>query len=223
MHRWLLVPLVLTTACTLGTDPDDGGQIGEESGARCEAVGSTPLAVDEESSLGFAPQALIDLAVGSTTSPLAWTDGTSTTLHEDVVVTGAMELVDYEVVDTGTGNGTATAMEMSLWCPDQVEIEVTLALSSDDGRLAESVETRIRAAEAGQVTAWMSLDQPQGTFDAWDFAPASNDYDDLRAWVDLTWDSAGPAGTVHGQGSGTDGDVAFAENLDIGSWGAESE
>ena len=47
MRRWLLVPLVLTTACTLGTDPNDGGQIGEESGSRCEAVGHTPLAFEE--------------------------------------------------------------------------------------------------------------------------------------------------------------------------------
>lgn len=223
MHRWLLVPLVLTTACTLGTDPDDGGQIGEESGARCEAVGRTALAVDEESALGFAPQALVDLAVGSTTSTLDWADGTSTPLVEDVVVTGAMELVDYEVIDTGTGDGTQTAMEMALWCPDQVEIEVTLSLTTDDGRLAESVATRLQASEVDLVTAWMTLDQPQGTFDAWDFAPAGNDYDDMRAWIDLTWDASGASGVVHGQGEGTDGDTAFAENVDIGSWGVVEE
>ncbi|MCA9490557.1 MAG: hypothetical protein KC621_11565 [Myxococcales bacterium] len=223
MRRWLLVPLVLTTACTLGTDPNDGGQIGEESGSRCEAVGHTPLAVDEESALGFAPQALVDLAVGSTTSTLTWADGASTTLHEDVVVTGAMELVDYEVVETATGNGGSTPMEMASWCPDQVEIEVTLGLTTDDGRFAESVATRLTASEATLVNASLSLDQPQGTFDAWDFAPANNDYDDLRAWIDLSWTDAGPAGVVQGQGEGTDGEVAFAENVEIGRWGAESE
>lgn len=217
MHRWLLVAVALSTGCSIGTDPNDGGQIGEESGARCEAQSHTALTVDEVSELGFAPQALVDLAVGSTMSTLSWADGTSTDLTEEVVVSGAMEFVHYEVVDDGTGDGQ-TAMEMAMWCPDQVEIEVVLSLDTADGRFAEAIPTRIVASAEDQVTATLSLDAVDGTFDPWDFAPEGNDYDAVRAWVDLAWDANGPSGVVSGQGEGVDGEVAFAEAIDIGSW-----
>ncbi len=62
-----------------------------------------------------------------------------------------------------------------------------------------------------------------GTFDPWDYAPANNDWDEVRAWITASWTAAGASGVIAGQGSGTDGEVAFAEALDIASWGEAAE
>ncbi len=211
MVRWF-VPFVMV-GCA-GTEPLDGGQYGEE-GTRCEAVSRAPLAADEVSALGFAPQDLLALVGPPETVTLTWAEGGTTELALEVVADGAMELVDYELA---TEDGSEPAIDLG--CADLVELEVTFSFATADGVLDESVATRLASADGLVASAWVDLDEPRGTFDAWDYAPAGNDWDDLRAWVAAEWSTAGASGVVEGQGSGTDGDVAFAEMLPIGSWGS---
>lgn len=233
MRRIFVVLSLGAVACDLGAaDPNDGGQFGEEAGARCEAVGATPLGADEVSALGFAPQALLDLAVGTHADTLAWaqlgtTTGVTLTVSHDG---GAMELVDYEVVSEGGSGGMEPAIEPALFCADQVEIEVAVSLTTDDGAFAESWTVRLAAAEAARASFSRELDAVSGTFDPWDHAPAGNTYDTMRAWVDVAFDAAGASGVISGQGEGVEGgdrmdpdSVAYAESVDIGSWGAPRE
>jgi hypothetical protein len=216
-----LVPFALVLVGCSGTDPLDGGQYGEEAGASCAPQSSSPLAADEVSALGFAPQAMLDLVGPAQTVPLTWADGSVTDLTLEVTVDGAMELVDYELEES-EGDGTA-APAIELGCADLVEIEVRFRFSTADGLLDEEMSARLTSADGQTAGLTVDLDRISGTLDPWAFAPEGNDWDELRAWMMADWSAAGPSGVIDGQGSGTDGDLAFAESVTLAAWGAASE
>ncbi|MBX2802576.1 MAG: hypothetical protein KTR31_33155 [Myxococcales bacterium] len=221
MIRWTLAALAL-----MGCDPDainPGGQIGSETGAECKRVDGTSLALDEVSSLGFSPQEMLDLAAGTHVYTLRYGQlGTETELTVDVTHdTGAVEWVDYEVVYPD--NGDTVLSEPALDCGDQVEIEIELGFSTADGAFAEVFDVRLQAAYAGEASVWQDLEQLSGSFDPWDHAPAGNDFDDMRAWLSATFEEGRSSGRIDGQGSGEDGEVAFAQSVDVGSWRSDDE
>lgn len=211
---------MVATACVIGEPrPDDGGQFGEE-GAACVAVERTALALDEESALGFAPQALLDAAAGEHAATLTWASGGSTPVAIGVEhAGGAVELVDYEYL---TADGEPSAMEMG--CADLVEIEVDVTFATEDGAFAEAWAGRITSALEGEAGFAHDLDAVAGTFDPWDHAPAGSDYDEMRAWVSIRFASGVASGAVDGQGSGVVGDpddpesAAYAENVAIATF-----
>ena len=219
--RFGLLAMVVATGCVFEERPDDGGQFGEE-GAACVAVERTALALDEASALGFAPQSLLDAAAGEHSATLTWSDGGATPLAISVtpVAGGAIELVDYEFLDE---DGEPSAMEMG--CADLVEIEVDVTFATEDGAFAEAWSGRLTSPLADAADLWHDLDAVAGSFDPWDHAPAGNTYDEVRAWVSITFAAGDASGAVSGQGSGTEGDpsdpdsVAYAENLEIGRFG----
>ncbi|MEQ1507007.1 MAG: hypothetical protein ABMB14_32565 [Myxococcota bacterium] len=213
--RWFMV-VVLAGGCAVGSDPLDGGQFGEESGARCEVATRTPLGRDEASALGFSPADVLAYAEGTHAATLAYTAGGSTGLTVEVAQTGALEYLEQHVVSGDGGGGAQT--EAALFCPNVVSLGVTLGFATDDGAFAESWEVALLAEAADRVTLYQDLDAVAGTFDVWDHAPDPNDFDDATAWLELALDAAGATGIVHGQGSGTDGDVAFAQNFDVATF-----
>lgn len=215
--RWTIALAVLATGC--------GSQFGEENGAMCVAQSRTPLAGDETAPSGVVPADMLALAAGDQVVDLDWTQlGTSTQLTLGAThAGGAMEYVDYEIESDGGAN------LLEIGCTDQVEIEVTLAAITADGELDESFATRLIGVMPGEVQVSAALEGLTGTFDPWDHAPAGNGYDDMKAWLDVTFDATGAHGEIAGQGSGTDSDpndpngTAYAENVPIASFGAATE
>ncbi len=216
-RNWMLT-LALAVGCNLeDPNPDDGGQFGEEVTSSCQVVSRTPLALDEVSALGFAAQDVLALAEGTHTATLTWArDGAATGVTVTVALDGEAELLDREVVKTGTGSGEEPAITM--WCPDMVEIGVAFTVTTDDGQLAESWSGGLTSEDGASASARRSLDAVQGTFDAWDHVDPTADYDELEGSLELGFDVQGSWGTVRAQGSGTDGEVAWAENLELGRW-----
>ena len=227
--RWESMALWVVSfaaGCLVPDPPDDGGQIGEEVGAHCEVVQRTPLGRDEISPLGFAAGPLLDRDVGTHTLPLVWADGASTELTIEVIEGATIEYLVQEMVSSG-GGGEEPAIEPA--CPSMVSMAVTLTLQTADGALAESWETELLAevAEISHLT--RELDEVEGSFDPWQFVPEGSSYDEVRAWLDLAFDAAGPAGAIEGQGSGVIGDpndpdsAAYAEGFGIATFGASEE
>jgi hypothetical protein len=214
-----LFPLLLAVCATgcLVERSDDGGQFGEESGSECKAVAHTPLADDEVSPLGFSPDELRAL-VPESSLPFDWADGGATTLTLTPEAVGPVEYVEYRVVQTGSGGAEPA---LTRWCPNQVELGYQLGFHTTDGAFDEVWSLRIVGDTAARARAFVSTENFSGTFDAAAFAPLGNDYEAISVGVDLAWSGLGPSGMVWGQGSGTDGDVAFAEQFAVGSWGSE--
>jgi hypothetical protein len=212
MNRLFALSLsVLAAACAAqaptepNPEPDD--QTGEVAG--CAPVSEAPLGADEVGPEGFSARAALDAALGSRSAPLAWADGGATTVVVEAAQAGDVVSVDYEYQSDGSG------MEPAIGCVDQVEIPVTLTLSTDDGALSLSTAATLVAAADG-ASAWLDL---PADFDLQPFVPAASSYDAVRGFVSLTWTASGVSGAIEGQGEGTDGDVAYAEAFDIATIG----
>jgi len=223
-----LASLTALSACSGGGGGDDDttgdtGKDGNYNYPYCEET-VTDLALDDATELGFAPSALVELADGAHTATMTWADGT----HSEATLTVALQttarFVDLEPVYPTTG----TVPDIAVICEDYVAIDGTLDLTTDDGRLAESLSLTFQSATGLEVTARSELD-PAGlsgslVFD--DFV-RSTDYDERSMWVDALFDATGSHGRVEGQVTGgddcQDGDVCtqWAEVVDLGSWGYE--
>lgn len=196
--RFPLLALLVAVGCVEGrARPGDGGQFGEESGAACKPQTETPLAWDEVSAAGLTAQELADLVAAEFTAPLTWADATSTALSVAATAPANPRFVDYEWEDDGSG------IEPAMTCVDVVAIDVALAVTTDDGALAESVAVTLESAVATDVTAWIDLDAPSGSFRAADWA--DGDYDDVWADLELSFGGAGISGAIHGYGEKTEG------------------
>jgi hypothetical protein len=208
--------------CT-GGGWNDGGQFGEEGGARCEEASRTQLAADETSPLGFAPQAILDLLVGPRDETLTWASGGSTPLALEVVPDGDYAYVEQEFVSDGSG------AEPALGCPNLVVVEGELTFATEDGAFDEHLPVVVQAESAALASLYDPLEQLAGAFDPWDHVPAGSDYDEARAWLEVSFDAAGASGVIEGQGSGVVGDpndpdsTAYAEGFEVASFGGSAE
>jgi hypothetical protein len=224
---WLSAALALD-GCSLERPDPGGGQIGEEGTAHCEVVERTPLGRDEVSALGFSAAEVLAFAVGTFEDALVYEGGGSAALA--VVITegtegtegAGFELQHQELVVTGSGAAIEPA------CPDQVALDVAVTFTTDDGVFAEAWDGALLAMSADQAWLTRDLAGAAGSFDPRDYAPAGSDYDEVRAWLDLTVAPSGLSGSVVGQGSGVIGDpddpdsTAYAESFDIAGFGTES-
>lgn len=211
----MLSVLLALTGCILGDK-------NEASSPYCvdEAV---VIGLDEVSELGFAPQAVVDLALGEHEGTVTWDRGSDAAISLSVSQVGEARFVDSEVeVPDGPVN--------DIWveCPDRVEVDVLVELSTDDGWFDESFELALISFD-GELASFeqeLDLDELVGSFDI-EPDVASPDYDELRAWVSADFDELGVVGVFEGQASGSedceDGDEcsAWAEMVAIGSFEAE--
>lgn len=219
----LLLASLLFGGCLLGTangkNDNDGGQYGEENLAGCVVQTSTPLALDEVSALGFAPQAIVDLVSGERADTLDWTDGPPAGLQYEVVPTGAWA---YE--ELAWESATGTEMAPALGCMNRLSGPATLHFASDDGAFAESLAVDVRAESATSAAVYSELEGLSGTFDPWAHVDPTEGYDEVIAWLDLAFDAnSGVSGAINGQGSAVDGEVAWATNLQFATFGEAAE
>ncbi len=207
--------LITLTACA----PDDGGQVGEET-IGCLPVETQTLALEETSPLGFTPMQVLDLVDGSHTAPLRWDDGSETVLTTSFSYASEANYQDREWVDDSDLGGPEPAPAPADIgdCPDIVELSMTVTMQSADGALNETWTIALQALTADYSIFYQDLDALQGTLDIDSYAPAGN-FDTRRAFLDFSITPTGVSGEIVGQASGTDGDVAFAENFAIASFG----
>lgn len=216
--------LILMVGCTFNPDP---GQSGEEL-ISCSAVDSAEYALDDATNpLGFAGQAIVDLAVKVHSATFTWAkDGATTELTLDVT-TEATQVTwrDNEWQDDGSGAEIAMA---AADCPDDLVLPVTVGFTTADGAFAESWDLELSAPAATEAGAYeeLDLDALAGTYAVTEVDPTA--YDAVRAFLELGFDAAGAWGVVDGQAEET-GDpadpesVASATHFDIGAFGAAPE
>lgn len=192
-----------------------GGQFGQETdnGATCVEVERTPLADDEISALGFAPQELLSWAIADHAATLTWSDDTTTGLTLSLSNPSGADYVVYEAEYSGNTNGMETEAAIWLECPAMVEVTTDVALQTEDGAFDEAFSFTLRVTSADQFALSRELDAVSGSFDVQDWNDA--DYDEV--WADLSLQASqedGLAGAVEGSGqkthgSGPDGSVSL--------------
>ena len=207
--------LITLTACA----PSDGGQVGEET-IGCLPVETQALTLEQTSPIGFSPMQVLDLVDGSHTAPLRWADGSETVLTTSFTYASEANYQDREWVDDNNSGGPEPAPAPADLgdCPDIVELSMTVTMQSADGALNESWTIALEATTADSSAFYQALDAVQGTLDIDSYAPAGN-FDSKRAFLDFSIEASGVSGEITGQASGTDGDVAFADNFAIASFG----
>lgn len=186
--------------------------------ASCEDT-PTALALDEASPLGFSPQDVVDVALGTFMAPLAWEGGGTTELTLDVHSAGTARFVTSDAVYPDSG------IEPAILCEDRVEVDATVSFTTADGAFDETWPVVLRSTD-GAVASFHVEPDPEdlgGTYDVTQ-AIEEESWDDVKLWVDATIDAAGSHGTVTGQVSGTDPDcegddcTAWASQLDLAAW-----
>ena len=196
-----------------------------ETGPYCEDT-PTVVALDEVTDLGFAAQALVDLAQGDHTETFTWARDDSTTPLSLTVTHGGGEarFVDSTAVYPD-GGGESPAI--GVICEDRVEVDVDLQFATDDGAFDEAWALAIWGVESDTATFRQDLD-PDGLGGSYDMADDIGDeaYDDRSLWVGGAFALEGASGEVMGQISGSEdcdaGDTctAWAASVSVGSWGA---
>ena len=195
--RSTLLLLALGACVEDEPNPADGGQFGEESGAHCVAVSSTPVALDEVSAVGMSPQEVHQLVEGDQGATLIWNDGGSSDLALSLTDLGDAAYVEYDIEDNGSGT------EMELGCAAQLEIPASFSFVTTDGIFDEQADLTLAVVMAGEVPLWVDLETVSGTFNAADYADAT--YDEVWANIEATFNASGMSGAVMGVGESSSG------------------
>jgi len=214
--RWLLV--AAATGC--GSDSDDstrdttpgGGQTGEETVGCLPIEGATQqLAWSQRSALGFSATEVMGRLGATRETRLTWSDGSTTTLALELERRmGNVEFQDREWRDDGSGRELASS-----GCNDAVVAPVSLTFSTGDGAFAETWPLELVVEVATEATAFyrFELDALEG-----DFTPDadSSSFEDVRAFINVTFTADGWSGQLRGQGqrsagSGSNGSVSSQE------------
>ncbi len=231
---------LLVVACTGGSGPDDptnpsdpsdpsdptnpSDPTGLSEGPSCEAT-ETEVTLDEVTALGFAAQAIVDLADGEHLSTMVWQDDGSSGLTVTATLEGRVLFVDEEAVYP-TGSGEAPAI--GVVCEDYVAIEGTLRVATADGLLDETMDVTFRSMSGLVVDAGGALDPDDLTGSlVFDDFHEEVDYDARSMLLNARFDSEGTSGEVAGSVQGT-GDceddeecTAWAAVFAFGAWGLE--
>ena len=188
---------------------NEPGNFGDENGTGCLPVERVTLSAAEASLLGFSGNDLLDQVAGSFSGSLVWTDSTSDGNLSISYEGGLVEFQDREWVSDGQ------ASQQIGDCNDVLAVEVSLSLSSDDGRLAEQWTTMLLAETAASAIYGVAPESYTGSLDIASFASSSEGSfsSDIYGSVDASSTSL----TIMGQRSVVDGDVASADNFDIAS------
>ncbi len=208
--------LALIFACSTGAD-DTGKQDGtDEAASSCDRT-ETSLSLDEVTPLGF-----------SAAEVWAWLEGTHTTsfslvedeVERDLAITvdavGTATWVDLEPAES-TG-GIEPAMEA--WCPDTLEIDAVVDFEVSDGSFAEqwTLALSVDQVEAASARLEVALDGLSGAYTVPE--GMTEDCDTSNFVFEQSYSSGGgPSGELMLWCEGTDGDVAWAGQDQLGVWG----
>jgi hypothetical protein len=221
MHRTLLtIPAwILLVGCF------DGDKNALEDGPYCEDT-PTVVALEELTELGLSGADLLLLAEGEHAEVLTWAEtGTTTPVAVTVAFTeGEVRFVDSEAVyPEGDEPTTAIGVE----CEDYVEVDVSLAITTEDGALDEAYELALRSYDGATVSASVSFDHAEmiGSYELTLMDPS--EYDSVEHGLDVAFDEAGSSGELIVMAEGCDDDCSGDEcacwaSMDtVASWPAE--
>ncbi|HHO49430.1 MAG TPA: hypothetical protein ENK18_00830 [Deltaproteobacteria bacterium] len=219
MDRSFLWVVVLLAGC-------EGGTSGTPTGPWCDEQ-ITELTRDEASALGFSADDVLVLAEGVHSASLSWDrDGTTTPMTLSVTDAQGYRAIASEAVYPDEGKEYP---DIGILCDDRLEVDVEIALSTDDGAFAEVWSSALWALTADTSSATQELDPDalSGTYDL-SVDVGSVEYDERSLWVEARFDAQGSTGWIRGQISGQDdctGDTcsAWAQQIDIASWGGVDE
>ncbi len=220
MNRALLtIPAwLLVAGCFIDKEATDDGPYCEET--------PTVVTLEEVTELGFSGADLLVLAEGSFEEELTWlTDDSTTTVTVDVAYAeGEVRYVTSEAVYPDEGE---TSIAIGIECEDYLELDVTIAIATVDGSLAESLDTTISSYDGTVSTTRQSFapEEIQGTYEYTEMDPS--EYDELELGIAVEFDEVGCSGemTVTTQGCDDDceGDecTCWASNGTVASWPIE--
>jgi len=194
-----------------------GGQVGEET-IMCTAVERVALTTSDSSPLGFSAQDVLNGIGGSQVMAMEWVDDRSA--DADLLVDYQAGEIWYE--EREWLDDSENLAEIGTDCPDIITIETTAQMTTNDGRLDESWDVILHAPLANEVSFFATLDAIDGELDPTEFAPPG-DFDEIRAWVNVVIIDGAVTGDVRGQTSGSDGELAWAQNFEIGIFGLQPE
>ena len=198
-----------------GATPDDGEADGNEQSealAKCAAVRSRVVGLDQRTPLGFRGRDILQLVRGEHIGSLRWATGGESRFTLTVHYRGKTRFNDNEWLSRPGDNGV---MLMAHNCADTVELDVRITLRSSDGQFAESFDSKVVAQTPNGAVWRTDLEQLAGGFDPSDFIPQGEDVDQMRAWIAVKFSPQRARGSIVGQASGVSGDIAFAQRVDI--------
>lgn len=208
---WLLAVVVLALpAC--GSQAT-GGQTGEEHFG-CQEARSTPLAIDEQSPIGFSAEQGVLRVCGVHDAVLRKDDGTETTLTLSVACDGSSaRFIDREWRQDPRGRETLDA-----GCLDIVTLQADLGFDTADGSFDEQWQTRIEAERVDYAVAWVAIDLSNlnGTYAVTEVDVAQ--YQELAAFLAIRFEAQDVTGAISGQGTRVSGDNASATNFPIATF-----
>ncbi|MBX2802763.1 MAG: hypothetical protein KTR31_34095 [Myxococcales bacterium] len=142
MRGWMACALVW--GCS-GPEPLRG-QFGEEEQIRCEETSRTPVADDAVITLaGYDGDVDVDIAVFRAsaaqvaTHPIHWMK--TGEIAEITATLSRPGSADHVVYDNVGSQSEGPGTDAAIFCPDRLELPVSLVVVTSDGRLDESVET----------------------------------------------------------------------------------
>jgi hypothetical protein len=166
----LLTAFPLLVACSSSSgDLYEGGQTGDEGtsngGPGCDYV-PTVIDLDEETPLGFTAQEVLDVALGSHSAPFFWKQGE----HEYGPESGESEM-GLEIAEPGEarfmkGTPKPTQLGIGALCPDRVEVDVSVRVTTAGGALDESFVGPLSATspKVAVVAHSFDVDELDGSF-----------------------------------------------------------
>lgn len=216
----IIAAFSLLTACNI-EDPDgQGGQQGEINGPGCVQVGEESIPPDfVVAELGFAPSDVTVWLEDQMAAEMVYLDsGQQTVLDVIAQPSTTAWLVDYEYDEGDGGTGTA----MGAVCEDQIDIEGTLTLQSQDGSLDEVLDGRFVARSDDAATFRLQPVTLNGSFAVTSMDPA--EYDVFELGIDATLRPEEPVGELYAwtekSEDGPDG-TASAGRTTLIEWSAE--
>jgi len=219
---------LLTTACGEAEDTGSGSgssadTTDEDCWPHCEET-PTSIAPEDETSLGVAGSAVVDPLPGASSATLAWSNDAEAALEWGVAVdAGSLRFVATEAVYPTCESGDSPAIGVD--CPDYVAVEGTLSMTAADGSLDASLPVTFAideySVELGSVSFATDIEAADlgAGFVLSEYVDTSA-YDALSLHLYGEVSSAGELSmSLQAQGSGSDGNVSWAEVVDIATVG----
>ncbi len=190
----------------------------------CEDA-ETQIAPEDETDIGVTGADLLDALPTSTTADMTWSGDISDSLTWGFSAdTDTLRFVESTAVYPEPEEGQDVP-SIGVECPNYVAVDGILNLQSDDGQLNEAVALTVSLDEYETAAAgfFVELDPDAlgGTLDLSDYLDVGAYDDPVRLFLSGEITDSVLSGYLSAQGSGTDGDVAFAENITIASFGEE--
>ncbi len=215
--KMLMLTLLGLVAC--GEDEKEENEENEENEEiaypYCEET-ETPHAADEETLFGFKMEDFIASMPISNTVGFEWLDGsfsclTGTVSFDSTTVRSVPSTAVYPESDEPTPS-------IGIACDDYVAIDGTISFSTDDDQISEEHSVTFKFSEyeiSEPLIARYSLEVSalSGSLD-----PSNGDAS-ARFFIEGKISSAEFVGSLSMQTSGEDGEVAWAQNEEIGTWG----